>query len=82
MGKHISIPKRAEVASELETSEQYLYQIETRRRRPSRLMALAIERATAGAVTRHDLRPDLYPPEAKASPLPDALPETAGREMV
>lgn len=27
---------------------------------------LAIERATGGKVTRHDLRPDLYPEEAAA----------------
>lgn len=29
---------------------------------------LDIERATGGAVTRHDLRPDLYPPDE--APLP------------
>lgn len=30
-------------------------------RRPSAELAIAIERATNGAVTRHDLRPDIYP---------------------
>jgi len=35
--------------------------------RPSAELAVAIERATNGAVTRHDLRPDIYNPT-------DALP--------
>lgn len=38
---------------------------------------LAIETATGGQVTRHDLRPDLYP-DAQAS---DALPEIAEEEV-
>ena len=28
-------------------------------------MVIPIERATTGAVTRHELRPDLYPPEGE-----------------
>lgn len=60
------IPNRSKVAEEIGTSDQYLYQIETGRRRASRLMALAIERATAGAVAAHQLRPDLYPQEHAA----------------
>jgi DNA-binding transcriptional regulator YdaS (Cro superfamily) len=59
--KPIQIPSRRAVAQELGTSDQYLYQIETRRRLASKLMARAIETATGGKVTRHELRPDLYP---------------------
>lgn len=36
--------------------------------RPNFLSALAIERATNGAVTRHDLRPDIYPNPTDALP--------------
>jgi DNA-binding transcriptional regulator YdaS (Cro superfamily) len=34
------------------------------KRRPSAPMTLSIERATQGLVTRHELRPDLYPVDA------------------
>jgi DNA-binding transcriptional regulator YdaS (Cro superfamily) len=34
------------------------------------LRVLEVEAATGGAVTRHELRPDLYPPES-APPPPD-----------
>ncbi|MCK8785236.1 helix-turn-helix domain-containing protein [Roseomonas sp. NAR14] len=34
---------------------------------------LAVERATGGKVTRHELRPDLYPP-ADAHPAPASAP--------
>lgn len=58
--KHIRIPNRADVAQKVGTSEQYLYQIETGRRKAGRLMAEAIERATEGATTAKRLRPDLF----------------------
>ena len=56
----IAIPNRSEVARQLGTSDAYLWQIETGRRRPSRWLAEAIERVTNGAVGKHVLRPDLY----------------------
>lgn len=56
----IAIPNRADVAREIGTSDAYLWQIETGRRRPSRWLAEAIERATNGVVTRRVLRPDLF----------------------
>lgn len=62
----LAIPNRAKVAEAIGTSDQYLYQIETGRRKASRLMAMAIERETAGQVTRQQLRPDLYPTEVAA----------------
>lgn len=36
--------------------------------RPNFSAAIAIERATNGAVTRHDLRPDIYPNPTDALP--------------
>lgn len=60
MRKHIDIPDRAAVAKKVGTSEQYLYQISTGRRKAGRLMAEAIERATEGATSAKKLRPDLF----------------------
>lgn len=42
------------------TKPVYLRQIAGGHRRPSHKLAQAIQRATAGAVTVHDLRPDIY----------------------
>lgn len=41
----------------------YLSQIRSGIRTPSPQLALLIERATNGAVSRQDLRPDVYPEE-------------------
>lgn len=38
-----------------------------RRGRPPAERVLAIEEATGGQVTRHQLRPDIYPPEDRAA---------------
>lgn len=59
--KTLTIPNRAYVAFRLGTSPQYLYQIETRRRMAGRHLALAIERETRSAVSRYELRPDIWP---------------------
>lgn len=60
---------RRALSEQVGTSPEYLWQLAERwrGRRPSRVMALAIERATDGAVTRQDLRPDIWPPEQEAS---------------
>lgn len=54
------------LAEEVGSSPGYLWQIATawRGKRASRIMAIAIERATDGAVTRQELRPDIWGPEA------------------
>jgi len=52
--------KRA-LAATIGTKVIYLIQIAGRHASPSAKMALAIERAVGGKVTRHELRPDLYP---------------------
>lgn len=54
--------QRRLLADEVGTVPDYLWQIARgwRGKRASRVMALAIERATGGAVTRYDLRPDIF----------------------
>lgn len=54
--------RRHALAQEIGTSRDYLWQMATswRGKRPSRLMALAIERATDGKVKARNLRPDLF----------------------
>lgn len=56
--------RRAALAKRLATSPQYLWQIATgwRDKRPSALFARKIEEATEGAVTRYELRPDVFGP--------------------
>lgn len=56
---------RRRLAEAVGTSPEYLWQMATgwRGKRASRVMALAIERATNGTVTRQELRPDIWPPE-------------------
>jgi DNA-binding transcriptional regulator YdaS (Cro superfamily) len=49
------------VAREVGVSPQAVSEILRRGKRVPAEWCLAIESATAGAVTRHDLRPDLYP---------------------
>jgi DNA-binding transcriptional regulator YdaS (Cro superfamily) len=53
----------AELARKLSISSQAVSQWD---RVPAE-RALEVERATGGAVTRHDLRPDLYPVEQDAA---------------
>lgn len=42
-------------------TDTYISLLIHNKRRPSGPMALSIERATQGLVTRQELRPDLYP---------------------
>jgi DNA-binding transcriptional regulator YdaS (Cro superfamily) len=51
------------VARAVGVSPQAVSEILRRGRRVPAEWCLALETATGGAVTRHDLRPDLYPPE-------------------
>ena len=57
----------AQLADATGADPQWLYQVATawRGKRASYALAQAIERATDGAVTRQDLRPDIWPPEEK-----------------
>ena len=65
LSSYIATPGHREALAEaIPVNAQYLWQIATgwRGKKPSRLMALAIEQATGGMVTRQDLRPDLFGP--------------------
>lgn len=66
--------QRRLLADEVGTVPDYLWQIASgwRGKRPSRVMALAIERATNGAVTRYDLRPDIFGEAPDGAPLREA----------
>ena len=48
------------LASRVGTKYVYLSQIASGFRKPSNILAVAIERETEGRITRRELRPDLY----------------------
>lgn len=56
--------RRGELAASLGLSAAYLWQLASGwdERKPSPQLALRIEEATGGDVTRHDLRPDIFGP--------------------
>lgn len=60
-----SCPVIARIAESAGCSAGTLYMIALGHKRPSWKLAGAIEQATAGAVTRHDLRPDIFDPAPK-----------------
>lgn len=57
---------QAELARKLGVSPGMVWQWLNDHRRIAAEQVLPIERATDGKVTRHDLRPDLYPRESVA----------------
>ena len=57
-----------DAALKLGIAESTLRSLENGARRITVEMAVEIERATNGEVTRHALRPDLYPEESKKRP--------------
>lgn len=59
--------QRQALADASETKVVYLSQVAYGHRQVSQKLALNIERATGGAVTRHDLRPDLNPVESEGA---------------
>jgi len=75
LAEYISNPARRDQLREaVGANAQYLWQISVswRGKRASRLMAIAIERATNGVVRKESLRPDIWPelskrPKAKAA---------------
>lgn len=73
----LSAEEKRQLAASIGTKVIYLIQIAGRHASPSGKMCLAIERATGGKVTRHELRPDLYPIEPYTSPSGNPEAETA-----
>lgn len=59
---------KIEMAQYLGITATYISLLIHGKRRPSGPMALSIERATQGLVTRHELRPDLYPVDSEQQP--------------
>ena len=53
-------PVLAEVAQRVGCAADTLYMIAAGHKRPSAVLARAIDEATAGEVTRYDLRPDVF----------------------
>ncbi|MDR5887536.1 hypothetical protein [Vreelandella janggokensis] len=58
--KSLSIGQRENIADSAGTSAEYLRQVLVYDRQPSADMAKRLENATAGALTRQSLRPDLF----------------------
>lgn len=52
--------RRRQLAADLGSSPAYLWQIATGRRSAGHKLARAIEKQTAGAVTKESLRPDVW----------------------
>lgn len=65
--KKTPIAERRRVAKAAGTSVDYLMQLAGNHRRPSWELAVRIEEATDGDVTRDTLRPDIWPPESVAA---------------
>lgn len=55
---------RKEMALYLGITETWMSLLVSRRKRPSGILAVKIERATQGLVHRATLRPDLFSPDA------------------
>ncbi len=58
---------QAELARRCETSQPRIWQCIHRNQRIPADLVLPIEKATAGEVSRHELRPDLYPLEQQTA---------------
>lgn len=56
------ITRLGHLASGLEITRQHLWAILTGKNQASPHLTIRIETATTGAITRSDLRPDLWPP--------------------
>ena len=61
------VGSQAELARRCGTSQPRIWQCLNRNRSVPADLVLPIERSTEGAVTRHQLRPDLYPLEDAAT---------------
>jgi DNA-binding transcriptional regulator YdaS (Cro superfamily) len=57
---------------------QYVHKIATGIQRPSPSLAMKIERATGGSVSKEELRPDIWPPEFAPAPAVALAPVQSG----
>ncbi len=58
-------PERLELAKKVGTTVAYLYKLAGGHGKAGWSICPRIEQATGGQVTRHELRPDIYPEEGK-----------------
>lgn len=59
---------QAELARRCNTSQPRIWQCVHRNQKVPADLVIPFEKAVGGQVTRHQLRPDLYPSEEKAAP--------------
>jgi len=62
----LSAAQKRNLAADCETTVEYFFQISGGHSEPSPKLALKIESATRGLVSRQELRPDIYPKESAA----------------
>lgn len=60
-----------EAGNLLNITQPAIHKWMTGKSKPSAKHAIAIERATKGAVTRYDLRPDVFGPAPESQPAPE-----------
>ena len=63
---------QTELARQLECSQVFVHQMQHGLRKVPARLCLPIERATGGAVTRYDLRPDIFGEAPDGAPLREA----------
>lgn len=63
----LAIGSQAALAKAIGVKPQHIWNWLNRDSRVPAEQVLSIERATAGSVTRGELRPDLYPPQEQAA---------------
>jgi DNA-binding transcriptional regulator YdaS (Cro superfamily) len=63
-----SCPVLARLATEAKCSAETLYMLAKGHKQPGALMAVAIEQATDGDVTRYELRPDVFGASPRIEP--------------
>lgn len=65
--KTTSKTERERVAKEVETTVAYLFQLAGGHREPSVKLAMRLEKASGGLLSRRDLRPDIFRDLSKES---------------
>nr|EDZ38295.1 MAG: Hypothetical protein CGL2_11278001 [Leptospirillum sp. Group II '5-way CG'] len=63
--RELTRSQKEDLAGRVGTSLNYLFQLSGEFSVPGPKIALRIEHATGGQVTRHELRPDIYPEEGE-----------------
>ena len=67
-----AVGSQTELARRIGCSQVFVHQMQHGTRKVSPRLCLPIERATGGAVTRYDLRPDIFGEAPDGAPLREA----------